>query len=169
MSVTGLDRVREVLVDYLVEQGVHAAAGWDIQPARRHEVGIVAVTLDQTENATVGFRDYLGERYNEEQGYWEEWYGKQVKMTFGLHLYSPQTEGAAGCHKLFSQLADVLAVGGPEGIQLGTLRCGEVEAQAETGTFHALAQLEAAAWLCGSVAEDGSLILDFVVRGTLQN
>lgn len=169
MSVTGLDRVREALAAYLTEQGVHAAAGWDPQPAKRHDAGIVAVTLDQTESTTVGFRDYLGQKYNEEQGYWEEWYGKQVKMTFGLHLYAPASEGAAGCHKLFSQLADVLAAGGPEGIRLGTFRCGEVEAQAETGTFHALAQLEAAAWLCGTVAEDGSLILDFVVRGTLMD
>lgn len=165
MSVTGLDRVREALADYLREQGLHAVTAWSEETRKRHEKPVIAVSLKESKSAGAGFQNYLGERYNEETQCWEELYGKKLSLTFGLDLYGGKELGAEGCRKAFDELADALAAGGPEGLRLGTLSCGETRFDQETGMYLCPAELEASAWMYAVATGDGGLLLDFTVRG----
>ena len=165
MSVTGLDRVREALAEYLQDRGIHAVTAWSEEAKKRHGKPVVAVSLKESRGTGAGFQNYLGERYNEADGRWEELYGKKLELTFGLDLYGGTEQGAAGCQKEFDALADALASGGPEGLRLGALSCGETEFDRETGMFHCPAELEASAWMYAVAAGDGGVLLDFTVRG----
>ena len=165
MSVTGLDRVREMLAEYLQSQGLHAVTAWSEGARKRHEKPVVAVSLKESRGNGAGFQNYLGERYNEEAGRWEELYGKKLELTFGLDLYGGVEQGAAGCQSEFNALADAFSAGGPEGMRLGMLSCGETEFDQETGMFHCPAELKASAWMYAVAAEDGGMLLDFTVRG----
>lgn len=165
MSVTGLDQVREALAEYLQSREIHAVSAWSKEPKKRHERPVVSVSLKECCGTGAGFQDYLGERYNEAAGRWEELYGKKLELTFGLDLYGGMEQGAAGCQKEFDALADALAAGGPVGLRLGNLSCGETEFDRETGMFHCPAELEASAWVYAVAAEDGEMLLDFTVRG----
>lgn len=165
MSVTGLDRVREGLTEYLTEHGIHAVTAWPEERRKRHSAPVVAVLLQEVGNSGSGFQDYLGERYNPERRCWEELYGKKLELTFGLHIYGGKDAGAAGCGICFDALAGALSAGGPEGLRLGNLSCGATAFDQETGMFLCPAKLEASAWLYAVAGEDGGELLDFEVRG----
>lgn len=165
MSVTGLNRVREALTEYLRSRGIHAVTAWSEETGKRHGKPVVAVSLRESRGIGAGFQNYLGERYNEAEGRWEELYGRKLELTFGLDLYGGHERGAAGCQDAFDQLADALSAGGPNGLRLGALSCGETEFDRETGLFHCSAELEASAWMYAVSAGDDGVLLDFEVRG----
>lgn len=165
MSVTGLDRVRESLTNYLTEQGVHAVTAWPEEGRKRHESPVVAVSLEEVQSEGSGFQNYLGERYNPETRRWEELYGKKLDLTFGLYIYGGREHGAAGCCACFDAVAGALAGGGPEGLRLGSLSCGQTSFDQDAGMFLCQARLKASAWLYAAAQEDGGALLDFEVRG----
>lgn len=165
MSVTGLDRVREALADYLAGRGIHAVTAWPEERRKRHGDPVVAVSLEEVHSGSSGFQNYLGERYNPETRRWEELYGKKLDLTFGLHIYGGREQGAAGCGSCFDALAGALSAGGPEGLRLGSLSCGETSFDQDTGMFLCPAKLNASAWLYAAAEEDGGALLDFEVRG----
>ena len=111
-----------------------------------------------------GFQDYLGERYNEEAGRWEELYGRKIKLTFGLDLYAPRGYGAQALRRDFDRLAQALHREGPEGLRVRTLSCGEVEFEPGAGLFHCPAEALCEGYLY-AVADEGGAFLDIIVRG----
>lgn len=162
--MTGLDTIRECMTDCLVRAGVQAVTAWDRGDKTRREGPVVAVTLRSCRGQPSGFRDYLGERYNAGLGRWEELYGKKVKVTFGLEIYSAGRDGAARCQSAFDQVADGLQNGAPAGLALAELSRGETEYDRETGLFHCPAQAVCDAYLY-AVADEGGAFVDFEVRG----
>ena len=86
--MNGLDRIRECMTEFLQEQGVAALTAWPDGRRVKPDQAVAAVSIRRCEGGPSGFQDYLGERYNGETGRWEELYGKELTVFFGLDLYA---------------------------------------------------------------------------------
>ena len=161
--MTGLDQVRQEMTAFLQGAGIHAVGAWAADRRLRHQRPIVAVALKRVTGGQVGFRDYLGERYNEEKDLWEELYGRQLGLVFGLDIYAPGD--GAECQPVFDRLAGALSGQGPAGIRLGTLTCGETAYDSGAGMFRCPVELECAAWMYAVADDGGQLLTDFEVKG----
>lgn len=159
-----LDTAREQMAAFLRRQGIDAVCAWPETARTRREGAVAAVSLRSCEGGPGGFQDYLGERYNEEAGRWEELYGRKIKLTFGLDLYAPRGYGAQALRRDFDRLAQALHREGPEGLRVRTLSCGEVEFEPGSGLFHCPAEALCEGYLY-AVADEGGAFLDIIVRG----
>lgn len=92
----GLENIREQMVDYLKERGVQAFAAWPAGERPVQEGALVVVSLRGCQAGPAGFQHYLGERYDERTGLWQELYGRKAALTFGLDLYAPRGQGGCG-------------------------------------------------------------------------
>ena len=108
----GLEAIRERMAEYLKGQGVAAVPAWPGAARERQDGPVTAVSLRRCQTGPAGFQDYLGERYNESTGLWEEWYGRQATLTFGLDLYAPAREDGEALQAAFDALAAALLVYG---------------------------------------------------------
>ncbi len=159
-----MKNVRELcrnLTEYLKQNGLSAMGAWPKEKRLRPGKAVVSVSLRKWESGPPGFQDYLGERYDEAAGQWEELYGKRVELTFGLDLYAATAEEVqAGV----DDLGAALGQGGPEGFKLTDFSAGETTYQTEAKRYFCPAQVKFAAWVVALAREDGSF-LDFEVRG----
>ena len=78
----GLENIREQMVDYLKERGVQAFAAWPAGERPVQEGALVVVSLRGCQAGPAGFQHYLGERYDERTGLWQELYGRKAALTF---------------------------------------------------------------------------------------
>ena len=104
-----LDSVREEMAELLRQRGVDALCAWPEGGRVRKNGAVAAVSLRQCEGGPAGFRDYLGERYNQESGQWEELYGRKVRLVFGLDLYAPKGDQVQSA---LDRLTEALCQGG---------------------------------------------------------
>ena len=159
--------IRERMADYLQGQGIDAQCAYPETGRVRRGGAVAAVSLRACQGGPEGFRDYLGERYDQESGQWQELYGRKITLTFGLDLYAPQGCGAAGIQEAFDRMAEALRREGPPGLSLQELSCGETEFDREAGLFKRRAEACCQGYLY-AVAEEGGAFLDFIVRGATQ-
>lgn len=115
-----------------------------------------------------GFQHYLGERYDERTGLWQELYGRKAALTFGLDLYAPRGQGDVGIQTAFDQVVQAFAQAAPQGLAVQEVACGETvydgQAQADEAApprWYAQAYLYAA-------AQPGGLFTDFELRGGIK-
>ena len=160
----GLDNIREMMADYLNHHGVPACAAWPAQDRLRQEGAVAAVTLRSCQAGPSGFQSYLGERYNQETGQWEELYGRKVQLTFGLDLYAPAQLGEAALQSALDALAQACAESGPEGLTLQEFSSGETIYDQDSRLLRKPAQAVCTAYLY-AVAQPGGTFLDFEIRG----
>lgn len=161
--MNGLDTIRECMTRFLREQGVAALTAWpDGERPGLH--GAAAVAVRKCEGGPSGFQDYLGERFDPDSGTWEELYGKQLTVTFGLDLYGGQTGGAAACQAAFDTMAAAFQRGGPEGLRVLSFSQGEVRYDKELGLFHCPVEAVCICFLY-AVADEGGQFLDFEIKG----
>ena len=156
--------IRERMADYLQGQGIEAQCAYPEMSRVRRDGAVAAVSLRACQGGPEGFRDYLGERYDEESGQWQELYGRKIVLTFGLDLYAPQGCGAAGIQEAFDRMAEALRREGPPGLSLQELSCGETEFDREAGLYHRKVEAVCQGYLY-AVADEGGTFLDFIVRG----
>ena len=156
--------IRERMAEYLNGQGVDAVCAYPDSGRLRWKGAVAAVSLRACQGGPGGFQDYLGERYNEESGQWQELYGKKIVLTFGLDLYAPQNGGAAAIQSAFDKMAEALRREGPPGLRLLELSCGETEFDQGAGLYHRTVEALCQGYLY-AVAEEGGTFLDFIVRG----
>ena len=156
--------IRERMADYLQGQGIDAQCAYPETGRARRGGAVAAVSLRACQGGPEGFRDYLGERYDQESGQWQELYGRKITLTFGLDLYAPQGCGAAGIQTAFDRMAEALRRDGPPGLSLQELSCGETEFDREAGLYHRKVEAVCQGYLY-AVADEGSAFLDFIVRG----
>ena len=159
--------IRERMADYLQGQGIDAQCAYPEMSRVRRDGAVAAVSLRACQGGPEGFRDYLGERYDEESGQWQELYGRKIVLTFGLDLYAPQGCGAAGIQAAFDRMAEALRREGPPGLSLRELSCGETEFDQGSGLYHRAVEAVCQGYLY-AVASEGGTFLDFIVRGERQ-
>lgn len=162
--MAGMDKIRACMASFLDLHGVRAVTAWS--GGARCEVmePTAAVTLKSCSGGPAGFRDYLGERYDQESGTWQELYGKRVKAVFGLDFYAPAETGEAGCQAAFDALAEAFQRGGPTGLTLLGFSRGKMGYDRETGLLMCEAEAVCEAYLY-AVADEGGTFLDFQVKG----
>ena len=81
------------------------------------------VSLRGCQAGPAGFQHYLGERYDERTGLWQELYGRKAALTFGLDLYAPRGQGDVGIQTAFDQVVQAFAQGAPQGLAVQEVAC----------------------------------------------
>lgn len=164
--MVGLDEIRERMAEYLRERGVEAVTAWEERGAQRRGETVVAVSLRACEGGPSGFRDYLGERWDEASGSWQELYGRRVRLTIGLDLYAPRGDGGGetALRHAFDAVCSALREGGPGGLRILKLSCGEPGYDRDMDLYRCGAEAVCEAYLY-AVADEGGTFLDFELRG----
>ena len=163
----GLERIRERMTQYLQDHEVNAVTTWPKEERVERGEAVVSVSLRRCQAGPSGFQDYLGERFNQETGQWEELYGRRVKLTFGLDLYASAQVGEQGVQAAFDALAGALQDGGPEGLEVQEFSCGEAVYENAGRLLKRPAEAVCAAYLY-AVTEPGGAFLDFEIRGGIK-
>lgn len=159
--MTGTAQLRRALRDYLEEKGLAAVTAWSSEKRLRPGAAVSAVSLRGLESSAPGYQDYLGERYNEPAGVWEELYGKKMELTFGLDLTA---ETAEEVQRGLEVLGTALSEGGPAGMVPAGWSAGETVYQSESKRYFCPVQAAFRVWAVAAAREDGTF-LDFEVRG----
>ena len=163
MSV-GLEKVSRELADHLSRRGVPAVTAFPAAPRREEARPVAVVSLRGCRAVSSGFQNYLGERFQEETGRWEERYGKRAQLTLGLDIYAPEREDGEAVQSAFDALAGVLVLGGPEGLDLQEFSCGQTAWDGESRRLKRPVEAVCTAWLC-AVTDAGGVFVDFELRG----
>ena len=122
------------------------------------------VSVRKCQVGPAGFQDYLGERFDRDSGQWTELYGRKAELTFGLDLYAPPSAGEAGLQAAFDKLMEALAGGGPGGLILREVSCGETGYDTAGRLLKRSVQAVYDTYLY-AVAQPGGAFLDFEIRG----
>lgn len=162
-----LEKIRGHMADYLNSQGVKAAAAWPVSFRAEQEEPLVVVSLRGCKAGPAGFQNYLGDRFNEETGLWEERYGRKAELTFGLDIYAPEKGGGEVVQAAFDALAGALIQGGPEGLAVESFSCGQTERDGGNRRLKRPVEALCTAWLC-TAAHAGGAFTDFELRGVLK-
>ena len=162
--MNGTEELSRRLADHLTSKGLRAVTAWTGRQRAGDGETVAAVSLRARESGPPGFQNYLGERFDQESGTWEELYGKQEELTFGLDLYGDTAEKVQAA---LDTLADILDQGGPEGLRPAEFSAGETVYRAEERRYVCPVQARFRVWSYAVAREEGTF-LDFDVRGANQ-
>ena len=163
----GLEKIRERMCAFLNGQGLQTVVAWPRQEREEISGAVVSVALRHCEAGPSGFRDYLGERWNEETQEWEELYGRKTRLTFGLDLYADPLEGENAIQNAFDLLLEAFQEDGPAGLKLLELSCGETEFDVSGRLLRRNVEAVCSAYLY-AVTQPGGAFLDFEIRGDVK-
>lgn len=159
-----LAQVRQVVIQALQKAGMTALEAYPADRAKRYSGPVAAVAVGAAEGRTLGFCNYLGERYDPETGAAVERYGKQLE---GDIVVEVRAEGAAGCEAGCEQAAEVLLGGLPSGVRPGELRWEALVWERATGMFLRRGSLRCRAVFVAQAEEEGGTFLDFRLKGVV--
>lgn len=163
----GLEKIRRQMADYLNGQGVKAVTAWPGEPRQERTEPVVVVSLKGCRAGPAGFQNYLGQRFDEKNGRWEERYGRKAELTFGLDIYTPQSGDGEAVQRAFDQLAGALILGGPEGMNVDSFSCGQTAWDSESRRLKRPVEAVCSAYLC-AVTDAGGAFVDFELRGVMK-
>ena len=163
----GLESIRQRMADYLNSRGVPAVTAWPASPRREQDEPVVAVSFRGCRVEPGSFQDYLGDRFDEGAGRWEERYGRKAEITLGLDIYAPEKGDGAAVQQAFDALAEALLLGEPEGISLKALSCGQTVWDGDSRRLKRLAEAVCTLWL-SAAADAGGGFADFELRGVVK-
>ena len=158
------ERIRERMAEYLTGQGIDAVCASPDQRRLRRPGAVAAVSLRACQGGPGGFQDYLGERYDQESGRWQELYGRKMMLTFGLDLYALPQAGEAALQTALDILAQACAGAGPEGLAIQEFSSGETAYDGDSRLLRKPAQAVCTAYLYAITEADGTF-LDLEIRG----
>ena len=159
-----LEQIRESMAAYLTGKGVTAVTAWPDGARTWGDGPAAVVSLRSCQAAGSGLGDYLGRRYDEESGAWQELYGKRLEVVLGLDLWAAGAEGARRIQESFEALLQALHEGAPEGLKVREVTCGETEYSQASGLMVRRVQMVCTAHLYAA-AEEGATFLNFEIRG----
>ncbi len=162
----GMEQLCQAMAEYLKTCGILAEAAFPMA-LRREEGPVAVVSLRGCQAESAGFQDYLGERFDEQTGRWEEVFGKKAKITFGLDLYATEKGDGQQLQKAFDQLAGALILGGPEGLRVEEFSCGQTEYDGESRRLRRSVQAVCTVYL-SAAAQSGGEFVDFELRGVVK-
>lgn len=156
--------LQENMAQFLRENEIPAAVCWPEGRREPLEGAQVLVSLAEMECEPVGLQNYLGQRLNEETGEVVEWYGRKVKLEFGLDILAPAGVGAGACREVFRRLVMLLHDKRPEGLAVRKLTGEEIEFDKKEGLLRLRCTVSCDGWLWAS-GDEAADILDFTLRG----
>ncbi len=165
-----LQAIETAVLALLTEAGIHAVGVFPAGGMTRITRPVTAVALKTVDAGRAAFCQYLGQRWNETAGEWEELYGKQVKLVFTLDIFSPRLDegGAARCRTVFDEIAAVLLSAAPAGLRVNGFSCGATSFDKTMDAFRCRAEVPCTAYLCAASADEDATLLDFELRGVMQ-
>lgn len=163
----GLEKIRESMCAFLKGHGLATVVAWPRREREPLEGAVVCVSLRQCQAGPSGYRDYLGERWNEETREWEELYGRKSRLTFGLDLYAEALDGEGVIQEAFDRLMEAFQEGGPAGMKLAELSCGETGYDPSGRLLCRKVEAVCSAYLY-AVTQPGGAFLDFEIRGEVK-
>lgn len=158
-----LSQLTGYLVESLKEHGVDAVDAWDGRTRRELSAPAVAVSLRGCTASPAGFAQYLGERYNQETGRWEELYGRQAKLTIGLDVYAPAGQEQA-MQNTAQRMLQTLDEQGACGLSLEEIVWDETGYDSQQRLLCRPVRAVCRARLYGA-AQEGEEFVDFEIRG----
>ncbi len=165
--MSGVETLTQALADYLSGQGARVRTAWEAEERSALTGPTAVVSLRGGQVSPAGFQDYLGQRKREDTGGWEELYGRQARLTFGLDLYAPEGTGDEAVRQELDRLSSALLAGGPEGLAVEEFSWGELAFDSAARLLKRPAQVVCRAYLLRAEQEDG-LFTDFELRGGLK-
>lgn len=159
-----LEQIRESMAAFLNARGVKAVTAWPDGARTWGDGPAAVVSVRSCQAAGSGIGDYLGRRYDEESGAWQELYGKRLEVALGLDLWAAGAEGARRIQESFETLLQALHEGAPEGLKVREVTCGETEYDQASGLMVRRVQMVCTAHLYAA-AEEGATFLNFEIRG----
>ena len=159
--MTGVGELSQTLAQWLEKQGLSAVTAWPDEKRRRSDEAIAAVSLRALESGPAGYQDYLGERFDQDRGEWEELYGKKMTLTFGLDLYAASAQEVTAA---LERLGEILSQSGPQGMASVGFSAGETTYQSESRRYFCPVQAKFQVWATATAREEASF-LDFVIKG----
>ena len=163
----GVRSLTQALADYLEDWGTAVQPAWDTGARDALQGPRAVLSLRGCRVEPAGFQDYLGERYREDTGAWEEVYGREAHITFGLDVYAPEGTESQAIQQLLDQLSSALLAGGPEGMDVEEFSWEELTFDTAQRMLKQPAQVICRAYLCAGKQPDG-LFTDFELRGGLK-
>jgi len=160
----GLEKLRRVMADYLNSQGVPAVTAWPVTPRREQETAVAVVSLRGCKVEPAGLQNYLGDRFDQESGRWEERYGRRARITLGLDLYAPEKGDGEVLQAAFDALAEALIRGEPAGLAMEEFSCRQTVRDGESRRLMRPVEAVCTAWL-SAVTDAGGGFVDFELRG----
>lgn len=151
---------------YLAQRGCRAVPAWDTGSRRAMDGPAAVVSLRGCRAVSMGFQDYLGQRRREDGG-WEELYGREAVLTFGLDLYAPEGTEDDAFQEQLDRLSSALLTGAPEGLEVKEFSWGELAFDARQRLLRQSAQAVCRACLCAA-EQAGGVFTDFELRGGMK-
>ena len=159
----GVQGLTRAFADYLTDRGAKAVPAWNTGARKALDGPTAVVSLRGCRVAPAGFQDYLGQRQPED-GVWEEWYGREATLTFGLDLWAPEGTEDGAFQALLDQLSAALLAGAPQGLSVQEFSWGELTFDTRQRQLRQSAQAVCRAYLCAA-EQAGGLFTDFELRG----
>ena len=156
--------IMQTVARWLAERGIPARSAWDGAPCERLNGVCVVVSMKKYAAHPGGFENYLGERYDDGRGAWEEVYGKRVELELGLDLYAPENCTEQETQRVLESMVSALTLEPPDGLRVGEILCGEVGREEALCCLKREVTAKCTAWL-QATCEDGGEFLDFELRG----
>lgn len=163
----GITQVKEALIDALASAGVIARAAFEPEWAKHYDQPVVAVGFRCGESRGDAMGCYLGQQLDRETQTVREIYGMKLELTLSLDIYSPAASGAAGCESTLEKLHQVMLSGLPSGLRPDSLQWEETGWDQNTGMFLRKGSLGCCAHFSAVASEDGALLSDFILKGTV--
>lgn len=151
---------------YLLQRGCRAVPAWNTQGRRTMEGPTAVVSLRGCRAAPMGFQDYLGQRRRED-GEWEELYGMEATLTFGLDLCAPEGTEDDAFQEQLDRLSAALLAGAPQGLAVLEFSWGELAFDSRQRLLRQSAQAVCRACLCAA-EQAGGMFTDFELRGGIK-
>ena len=159
-----LKQVRDAVMTALTNAGLRVMTAFPDGRAKQYEDAVVTLAVGAAEGKTMGFCNYLGEVYDEENGTVLELYGKQLEGEITVDVRAGK---AAICEQGCETAADVLLGGLPSGIRPGELNWEALCWDKATGMFLRRGTLRCRATFVARGTEDGEVFLDFILKGVM--
>lgn len=161
-----LRAVRESMRAFLTENGVPVMTAWSREGRRRVDRPMAVLDILSFQAEPAGFRNYLGDRFDEVSQSWQELYGQKAQVVFGLTVYSPAQAGVDGCQTVLDGLAQAMGEHGPGGLVAREMSWGPVSFEESLDAFRCEVKADCGALLYAVTDEQGTF-LDFEVKGRL--
>jgi hypothetical protein len=160
--MTGLNQVRDAVLQILQAAGLTAVAAWD-GAAKRYEGAVAAVDVAEASGKPAAIGGYLGQVYDAETDTVAERYGRTLEVVLSIDVRAPT---AALCETGCETAAEALLSGGlPSGLRLGEQSWEGVAWDRATQMFLRKGRAVGRAFFTATAEEDSGPLLDFILKG----
>lgn len=156
-------QIRQAVTKALQTGGITAVPAYAGQ-AKHWETPVIAVSVAEASEKTVGFCNYLGESEDPETGEVRERYGKQLSVVVSLMGYAPDP---ADCEAVMETAAEILLRRLPSGLRPGTFQWKPVKWTPKNRLFCRASQLECRAIFTAETTQEEPTFTDFKLKGVM--